>query len=128
VAFTHGVGSGGVMLTLRFALPDAAHDALLGALRTRLLPPLAYRRGIAGVHLGIADRAGSNIETAERKVRAATTQVPSWVVLIEGNGVPDVDGAADELAPALVAAGAHELERSAYRLEFTRLKTPWSAG
>jgi hypothetical protein len=128
VAFTHGVGSGGVMLTLRFALPDAAHDALLGALRTRMLPPLAYRKGVAGVHLGIADRAGSNIETAERKVRAATTQVPSWVVLIEGNGVPDVDGAANELAPALMAAGAHDLDRSAYRLEFTRLKTPWSAG
>ena len=128
VAFTHGVGSGGVMLTLRFALPDAAHDALLGALRTRLLPPLAYRKGIAGVHVGMADRAGSNSETAERKVRAAATQVPSWVVLIEGNGVPDVDGAANELAPALAAAGAHELERSAYRLEFTRLKTPWSAG
>jgi hypothetical protein len=128
VAFTHGVGSGGVMLTLRFALPEAAHEALVGALRTRLLPPLAYRKGIAGVHLGIADNAGSNIETTERKVRAATTQVPSWVVLIEGNGVPDVDGAANELAPALVAAGAHDLDRSAYRLEFTRLKTPWSAG
>lgn len=128
VAFTHGVGSGGVMQTLRFALPDAAHDELLAALRTRLLPPLAYRKGIAGVHLGMADRAGSNIETTERKVRAATTQVPSWVVLVEGNGVPDVDGAANELVPRLVAAGAHDLDRSTYRLEFTRLKTPWSAG
>ena len=128
VAFTHGVGSGGVMLTLRFALPDAAHDDLLAALRTRLLPPLAYRKGIAGLHLGLGDRAGSSIETAEKKVRAATTMVPSWIVLIEGNGVPDVDGAANELVPALLAAGARDLERSAYRLEFTRLKTPWSAG
>lgn len=128
VAFTHGVGSGGVMLTLRFAVRDAAHDDLLGALRTRLLPPLAYRKGIAGVHLGIADRAGSSIETAEKKARADTTQVPSWVVMIEGNGVPDVEGAASQLVPALQAAGGHDLEHSAYRLEYTRLKTPWSAG
>ncbi len=128
VAFTHGVGSGGVMLTLRFALPDAAQDDLLGALRARHLPPLVYRKGIAGLHLGIADRAGSSIETAERKVRAATTLVPSWVVLIEGNSVPDVAEAADELVPPLQAAGGLDLERSTYRLEFTRLKTPWSAG
>jgi hypothetical protein len=128
VAFTHGVGCGGVMLTLRFALPDPAHDELLAALRTRLLPPLAYRKGIAGLHLGVADRAASSLDTAEKRVRADTTQVPSWVVLIEGNGVPEVDGAATELVPALLAAGAHDLDRSNYRLEFTRLKTPWAAG
>ena len=128
VAFTHGVGSGGVMLTLRFAIPDSAHAAVSNELCTRLLPPLAYRKGIAGVHLGIADNAASNVVTEEKRVRADTTQVPSWIVLIEGNGVPDVEGAVGELMPALMTAGAQEVERSNYRLEFTRLKTPWSAG
>ena len=95
---------------------------------TRLLPPLAYRKGVAGVHLGIADRVASSVETAEKRVRAEATLVPSWVVLIEGNGVPEVDAACAELMPALAAAGADAMEQSRYRLEFTRLKTPWSAG
>ena len=128
VAFTLGVGSGGVMLTLRFAVPEAEVEATTKALCTRLLPPLAYRKGVAGVHLGIADRVASSVETAEKRVRAEATLVPSWVVLIEGNGVPEVDAACAELMPALAAAGADAMEQSRYRLEFTRLKTPWSAG
>jgi hypothetical protein len=49
-------------------------------------------------------------------------------VLIEGNGVPDVEGAADVLMPTLLASAATGMLRSVYRLEFTRLKTPWAAG
>ncbi|MEP7329199.1 MAG: hypothetical protein ABI777_08290 [Betaproteobacteria bacterium] len=128
IAFTHGVGSGGVMLTLRFAVPDVAHAHVSSEMCTRLLPPLAYRKGIAGVHLGIADRAASSVVTEEKRVRADVTIVPSWVVLIEGIGVPEVESAVGELLPALLAAGAHEIDRSNYRLEFTRLKTPWTAG
>lgn len=128
VVFTQGVGSGGVMLTLRFAVPDDAADALTHALCTRVLPPLPYQNGVSGVHLGIADRAASSVETAEKRVRADTTLVPSWVVLIEGIGVPAVDAACAELVPALQAAGAVQIEQSRYRLEYTRLKTPWSAG
>ena len=128
VAFTNGVGSGGVMLTLRFAIDAAHRDSTIDALRRRLLPPLVYRKGIAGVHLCLADDAASGVETAERKVRANATLVPSWIILIEGNAVPDVDGAADDLVPTLMAHAAPAPERAIYRLEFTRLKTPWSAG
>jgi hypothetical protein len=128
VAFTNGVGSGGVMLTLRFAIDAAHRDSTIDALRRRLLPPLVYRKGIAGVHLCLADEAASSVETAEKKVRADATLVPSWIVLIEGNAVPDVDAAADDLVPTLMAHAAQAPERAIYRLEFTRLKTPWSAG
>ena len=128
VVYTSGVGSGGVMLTLRFAITEDRHEAAIAELRARLLPPLVYRRGVAGVHLGLADQAASNVETAERKARGDATAVPAWVVLIEGNGVVEVDAAADELLPSLVPFGAAAPERSVYRLEFTRLKTPWSAG
>ena len=128
VAFTNGVGSGGVMLTLRFAIDAARRDGTIDALRRRVLPPLVYRKGMAGVHLCLADDAASNVETAERNARANATAVPSWIVLIEGISVPDVDGAADDLVPALAAHGAQSIERAVYRLEFTRLKTPWSAG
>jgi hypothetical protein len=128
VAFTNGVGSGGVMLTLRFAIDDAGRESTLDALRRRVLPPLVYRKGVTGLHLCLADEAASNVETAERKTRANATVVPSWIVLVEGISVPDVDGAADDLVPALAAHGADAPERAVYRLEFTRLKTPWSAG
>ncbi|MCC7326618.1 MAG: hypothetical protein IT521_07420 [Burkholderiales bacterium] len=128
VAFTNGVGSGGVMLTLRFTIDVARRDGTVDALRRRILPPLVYRKGVAGVHLALADDAASTIETQEKKACADETQVPAWIILIEGNTVPDVDGAADDLAPALQAHGAAALDRAIYRLEFTRLKTPWSAG
>jgi hypothetical protein len=128
VAFTNGVGSGGVMLTLRFAIDVAHRESTIDALRRRLLPPLVYRRGIAGVHLCLADDTASSVETAERKVRANATLVPSWIILVEGNAVPDVDAAADDLVPTLMAHAAQTPERAIYRLEFTRLKTPWSAG
>jgi hypothetical protein len=128
VAWTQGVGSGGVMLTLRFAIDAAQRDAAIDALRRRALPSIVYRKGVAGVHLCLADEAISKIETAEKKARADITEVPSWIVLIEGNGVPDVEKAADELAPVLQAHAAQGLLRSVYRLEYTRLKTPWAAG
>jgi hypothetical protein len=54
--------------------------------------------------------------------------VPEWFVLIEGVAVADLDAAAEDLAPALQAHGAQAMERAVYRLEFTRLKTPWAAG
>jgi hypothetical protein len=128
VVYTQGVGSGGVMLTLRFAIDAAHREGTIDALRRRVLPPLVYRKGVAGVHLCLADDAASTIETAERKVRANATLVPAWIILVEGNSVPDVEGAADDLAPALQAHGASALDRAVYRLEFTRLKTPWTAG
>lgn len=128
VAFTQGVGSGGVMLTLRFALDPARRDALVDNLRRSVLPPLVYRKGIAGIHVGLADEAASSVETAERKARADATLVPSWVVLVEGISVPDVEDAAAPIVTALRAEGAAQVDQAVYRLEFTRLKTPWAAG
>jgi hypothetical protein len=126
VAFTNGVGSGGTMLTLRFAVDQAQRESVVDTLRRRVLPSLVYRKGVCGVHLCLADEAASNIETAERKARADTTDVPSWVVLIEGIGGPEVESAADEIASSV--AEAKPAHRAVYRLEYTRLKTPWAAG
>jgi hypothetical protein len=51
--------------------------------------------------------------------------------LIEGNSSADVGAAgaalSRELQPLLGAHGA-EIVTSVYQLEFTRCKTPWSAG
>jgi len=126
VAFTNGVGSGGTMLTLRFAVDPAQRESVVDTLRRRVLPSLVYRKGVCGVHLCLADEAASNIETAERKARADTTDVPAWIVLVEGIGGPEVESAADQLASSV--AEAKPAQRAVYRLEYTRLKTPWAAG
>ena len=129
VAYTGGVGSGGVMLTMRFDVDTEQRMGATEALVGRILPPLALRNGIAGVHLCLADEAISNLETAEKKARGDATLVPSWVLLIEGNSVADVQGVVVHgLGPWAQANTASAPETAIYRHEFTRLKTPWSAG
>jgi hypothetical protein len=128
VVVTSGTGSGGVLLTSRFEI-DAAHRAgSLEALTRRILPALSQRSGIAGVHLCLADEALSTLDSAERQLLADAPRVPGWIVLIEGNSAADVRTAQEALAPGLQAHNVSALESATYRLEFTRLKTPWSAG
>ena len=71
---------------------------------------------------------GGRIETAERRARSNATMVPSLVILIEGNSMPDVQGAFDALVSGAAAFDARSADTALYRLEFTRLKTPWCAG
>jgi catechol 2,3-dioxygenase-like lactoylglutathione lyase family enzyme len=128
VAFTGGVGSGGTMLTMRFDIDAEHRAAMVEALTARVLPTLVPRKGIAGVHLCLADEAVSKIETAEKKARADTTVVPTWIVLIEGIGAAEVRAAAEVLVSDLGELGARAPDIAVYQLEFTRLKTPSSAG
>ncbi len=104
VVSTQGVGSGGVMLTQRFDIPDPQHGAALEALTRRALPPLAFAPGVSGVHLCLADDAISRVETAEKKARADTTLVPSWVLMIEGIAVANVRNAAEAIAREICGA------------------------
>jgi hypothetical protein len=131
VVYTDGVGQGGFMLTQRFDVGERDRQDVVNALRQRLLPPLVDNKGIAGVHLCLADQSISKVETAEKKARADTTQVPTWIILMEGNSSADVGAAgaalSGELRPLLGAHGA-EIATSVYQLEFSRCKTPWSTG
>ena len=52
----------------------------------------------------------------------------SWVILIEGNCATDVQSAAQEFGAWAQANAVGAPETAVYRHEFTRLKTPWSAG
>ena len=131
VVYTDGVGQGAFILTQRFDVRQSDRSQVVKALRQRLLPPLCDNKGVAGVHLCLADESISKVETAEKKARADTTQVPTWIILIEGNSSADVGAAgatlSQELQPLLSAADAPILT-SVYQLEFSRCKTPWSAG
>lgn len=131
VMYTHGVGQGAFILTQRFDVGERDRPQVVKALRQRLLPPLCDNKGIAGVHLCLADESISKVETAEKKARADTTQVPTWIILIEGNSSADIGAAGaaleKELQP-LIGAAASPILTSVYQLQFSRCKTPWSAG
>jgi len=132
VVYTDGVGQGGFMLTQRFDVVERDRLNVIETLRQRLLPPLCDTKGITGVHLCLADESISKVETAEKKARADTTQVPTWIILIEGNSSADVGAAgaalSRELQPLLGGADRAQILTSVYQLEFSRCKTPWSAG
>ena len=87
VKLSLGVGQGGWMLTLRLGAAEGREDELEKYLRHTALPPLADIVQVTGVHLAIADDAGSRIETAEKKGRPVDG-IPSWLIMIEG-GTPE---------------------------------------
>jgi hypothetical protein len=127
VAYSEGVGQGGFMLTERFELADADRAEMLETLCARLLPPLAERKGIAGVHLCVADQTISRIETAEKKARADATAIPGCIVLIEGTSESDVREAGDSLAAdvrALLGGSSPCIDTSIYQLQHARSRTP----
>jgi hypothetical protein len=120
VAYSEGVGEGGFMLTQRFDVDAAEAERTSDALRRRLLPPLADRKGIAGVHLCLADEAISGIETAEKKARSDATAIPGWIVLIEGTSEIDVRAAGERLTAdlrALPGMPAPAIDTSIYQLQ-----------
>ena len=127
VVYSEGVGQGGFMLTQRFELPVADRAAALDSLRTELLPPLIERKGIAGVHVCLADEAISRIETAEKKARVDATAIPGCIVLIEGTSEADVRDAGESLATelrALLGGSAPSIDTSIYQLQHARSKAP----
>lgn len=130
VAYTGGVGHGGVVLTKRFDVPKEQQGDVLGVLRQQILPAIIDLQGISGAHLFLADQAISTIETAEKKARADTTAVPSWIVMIEGSNVQDVQLGDDMLLQQLGRQWKTlpVFETSIYQLEHTCCKTPWVAG
>ena len=127
VAYSDGVGQGGFMLTQRFELAAADRGVTVETLRARLLPPLVERKGIAGVHLCVADETISRIETAEKKARADATAIPGCIVLIEGTSETDVREAGESLAAdvrALLGGSSPCIDTSIYQLQHARSKAP----
>jgi hypothetical protein len=119
VLASHGVGPGGVMLTLRFDAPAAAIPAMRS-----LVASAAEAARVTGAHLLITDDAASNEDSAEKQGRADITPPPAWIILAEAT---DAEALAPLLREAeLLAAGANAApQRGTYRLEFMRLKTAW---
>lgn len=124
VRASHGPGTGGFALTLRFDPQAGSEDALEHYLAREVLPQIAQRADIVGAHLIVADKTASAMTPVERQGRP--TVIPNWMVLIEGFTLAAVNEAGEAVLPdaSLVANGcANEIERDTYALQFTLAST-----
>ena len=120
VRASFGIGTGGYALTLRFDPRAGAESALDRYLTGDALPRIAERADIAGAHFLVADRAASSFVPVERQGR--TTDIPNWIVVLEGVSLDAVNGACDAhlAAAALHRHGcADAIARDTYGLQVT---------
>jgi hypothetical protein len=124
VVSSHGVGSGGAMLTMRFDIADdAQHEAV--PLMTSALEAAARLPRISGAHLLRADDGVSAQSTAESQGRKDLLTPARWVMLLEGC---DVDALGAAQAELQVFTQLQDAAIGRYVHEHTRLKTAWQAG
>jgi hypothetical protein len=118
VRATHGIGTGGVALTLRFSPRAGAQDEIGRYLADDALPQLARVAEITGAHWLVADRDVSSIVPVERQGRP--TAIPDWIVVVEAVSAEALDAASAAALsePRLLAHGAAApIERDSYRLQ-----------
>ena len=124
VVASHGVGSGGAMLTLRFDIADESVQALVPQIASALEAAARLPR-ISGAHLLAADAGVSGKSTAESKDRKDILTPARWVVLLEGC---DVDAFGAALVALQEFTELRDAAKGCYLHEHTRLKTAWQAG
>ena len=120
VVASFGVGSGGVLLTLRFDISDDESEQLASIMfKVAALPE------VTGAHVLKGDEEASGTKTAESKDRRDIEQSARWVILVEACSVEALTGVRTLLNehPALRAGTAGH-----YLHEYTRLKTAWASG
>ncbi|MGJ7493358.1 hypothetical protein [Variovorax sp. ZT4R33] len=121
---SHGVGSGGALLTLRFDMADDAMTAAVPRLASAL-EAVARMPRIGGAHLLGSDASVSSQSTAESAGRKDLLVPARWIILLEACDV-------EAFTPALASLQTFgELKQAAagrYVHEHTRLKTAWQAG
>jgi hypothetical protein len=110
VLASSGVGTGGIIGTLRFDCDESRDEVLLARLTGEIMPAVAKRPLLVGMHVCRADLETSRRRSAEQQDRD-DNQVPRWVVLVEGTTPKAVDGVMQGmLAPAaLGVSGATSL-------------------
>jgi hypothetical protein len=128
VRASFGPGQGGSLATLRFDLAPERRAEAERILAEESLPRLAASPRLTGLHLCLTDDAASGERTAESRDRTDILAAPERAILVEGCGPQDVRAAAEALSrvPGVEIRGEPVI--GVYRLEYCRLKTPWTAG
>ena len=132
VALSLGSAEGGLMMTFRYEVADGREGEMMRMLTDGPFPRVVERPGIVGAHLCLADRAASEVQTAEKKVRSEKSRVPSWIILVEGGSeAVTLKSVCDDVLSSelLSSAGAiAPIERGLYQMQYSRHpKTPIAA-
>jgi len=125
---SQGLGSGGILATIRFGCAPGTGPTFVGAMAGGPLHELVAQSQITGVHLCMTDAAASSVRTAESKDRSDIQAAPDGVLLIEGCSPDHVKAASDMANRHVVACGALTPVAGLYRLEYTRLKNAYGCG
>lgn len=120
VLVSHGPGSGGILLTIRFGC-DEQHIPGIKA----LVRAAGQAARVTGAHLCQGDAAASAPRTVEYQGRTDVRPTPDCFIMVEAT---DSEALAQVLLErALTGAGATgPFERGVYRLEYTRTKTSFT--
>ncbi len=117
VLVSHGPGSGGVLLTIRFGC-DAQHIPGLRA----LVRAAGQAARVTGAHFCQGDAAASSVRTTEYQGRTDIQATPDCFIMIEATDAEALTQIMQDRA--MTGAGAMApYERGLYRLEYTRTKT-----
>ena len=123
VAFSAGASDGGLLATLRYTIAERDEAEHISRMAHNVLPDLAKKAGIAGVHLLVADLQASGEVNAEQRARGDRNEGPRFVLLVEGWGVrqqfvsllrSDATGSrlADSGVPRSLEFGFYQLQMS----------------
>ena len=129
VAASFGRGEGAFIDTIRLSASSDAR-AFKAAVAENILRPLAGEPGIVGAYLLQGQKAASQGDTAEKKLRGQPDQIADWVVLIEGIEQDNIAAIRRNVAgnDAFIRHGAAPtIERGLYRLQFALTKTEMSS-
>lgn len=119
VRASYGPGVGGCALALRLNPRTGGEGALEAYLTGEALPTIARRADICGAHWIVADANASAMKPVERQGRP--TDIPNWIVMIEGLTPAAVANARDALLTdaQLIAHGcAPAITRDVYTLQY----------
>ena len=129
VAASFGRGEGALIDTIRLSASGDA-GAFKAAVAEKILRPLSGEVGIVGAYLLQGQKAASQGDTAEKKLRTQPDQVADWVVLIEAVEPASIEAIRRSVASndAFTRQGAvPTMERGLYRLQFALTKTELDA-
>jgi hypothetical protein len=111
-----GDGVGGALVAMRIS---GEIKDMIGSGQGLMSAALAMARlhGVTGVHVG--QFVASDVSaTAEAKLRANVENGTSFVVLVEGIGVPELEDVTSQLVDIASAASSGTCEAGAYRLAY----------
>lgn len=124
VAASFGVGPGGVLLTVRFDVPEENAGEMQRKLQASL-QDVADLPMVTGAHLLLGDAGASGITTAESKDRRDIEQPARWIILVEACLVEALESAMAHLQCVCLIPPSTV---GTYAVEYTRLKTAFSVG